>query len=72
MKNQAIIIRRIAHNLRKIRRARGLTQDDVEHASGVSIRLLETERQGVLLASLEKIASALGVDPSELLAPIGD
>lgn len=56
--------------LREIRRRRGLSQEDLAARSGVSARTIsriETERFEPRAATLRKLASALGVEPSELM-----
>ena len=59
-----------ATNLRRLRNAKGLSQDDLAYESNVSRSYLSQLEKGVFYASLrivERLASALDVDPSELL-----
>lgn len=64
------VLRRIADNLKRLRAERGLTQEDMrEH--GLDYRhyqRLESGTYSPTLQTLFKVASALKVDLSELLA----
>jgi transcriptional regulator with XRE-family HTH domain len=58
----------IGKRIREIRKRKGLRQEDVE-ALGISTRYfqkIETGRANVTLKTLEKIASALEINPTEL------
>ena len=57
----------IGKRIREIRRRKGLRQEDVE-ALGISYKYfqkVETGKANVTLKTIEKIASALKVDPTE-------
>jgi len=59
-----------AANLRRLRHARGLSQDDLAHEAEVSRSYLSQLEKGVFFASLRivgRIATALDVEPAELL-----
>jgi transcriptional regulator with XRE-family HTH domain len=59
-----------ATNLRRLRHAKGLSQDELAYEAGVSRGYLSQIEKGVFYASLKvvvKLASALAVDPAELL-----
>jgi DNA-binding XRE family transcriptional regulator len=59
-----------ATNLRRIRNARGLSQDDLAYDAGISRSYLSQLEKGVFYASLkimEKLALALEVEPAEFL-----
>lgn len=61
-----------ARNLRRLRAARGLSQEDVALEAGVNrtyISDLEREVYAASLDFLEKVAGALDVDPLDLLKP---
>jgi transcriptional regulator with XRE-family HTH domain len=59
-----------AANLRRLRHARGLAQDDLAYEANVSRGYLSQLEKGVFYASLKtigKLAEALKVEPAELL-----
>jgi transcriptional regulator with XRE-family HTH domain len=59
-----------AANLRRLRNAKGLAQDDLAYEAEVSRSYLSQLEKGAFYASLkivEKLATALGVEPAELL-----
>jgi transcriptional regulator with XRE-family HTH domain len=59
-----------ATNLRRLRHAKGLSQDDLAYEAEVSRGYLSQLEKGVFYASLKivgKLASTLGVEPAELL-----
>jgi len=59
-----------ATNLRRLRHAKGLSQDDLAYEAEVSRSYLSQIEKGVFFASLKivgKLATALGVEPAELL-----
>lgn len=60
-----------ATNLRRIRHARGLSQDDLAYEAGISRSYLSQLEKGAFYASLKiigKLADVLKVEPSEFLA----
>jgi transcriptional regulator with XRE-family HTH domain len=59
-----------ATNLRRLRHAKGLSQDDLAYEAEVSRSYLSQLEKGVFYASLkilEKLAKVLDVEPAELL-----
>lgn len=64
-----------AANLRRLRNDRGLAQDDLAYEAEVSRSYLSQLEKGAFYASLKvvgKLATALQVEPSELLKlPVG-
>ena len=59
-----------ATNLRRLRHARGLSQDDLAYEARVSRSYLSQLEKGTFYASLKivgKLAMVLEVDPAELL-----
>lgn len=59
-----------ATNLRQLRHAKGLSQDDIAFQAGVSRSYLSQLEKGKFYASLKtlgKIAEVLEIEPSELL-----
>ena len=59
-----------ALNLRRLRHARGLSQDDLAYEAEVSRSYLSQLEKGVFYASLKivgKLAAVLEVEPAELL-----
>jgi len=64
--------KRLSHVLKKLRNAQGLTQEQVAEKAGVSknyITMLETgTRKSPSLPVLKRLAKALGVSLTELLA----
>ena len=62
--------RRFGHSLRRVRKAAGLSQEDLAGAIGLtrtSVSNIENGRQKVLLHAFEKILRVLNVQPSDLL-----
>ncbi len=63
-----------ATNLRRLRHAKGLSQDDLAYEADVSRSYLSQLEKGTFYASLKvvaKLAAVLDVEPSELLkAPL--
>ena len=59
-----------AANLRRLRHAKGLSQDDLAYEAQISRSYLSQIEKGAFYASLKivgKIAKTLGVEPAELL-----
>jgi transcriptional regulator with XRE-family HTH domain len=59
-----------ATNLRRLRNASGLSQDDLAYQAGVSRSYLSQLEKGAFYASLRivgRLAEALNVEPAELL-----
>lgn len=59
-----------AANLRRLRHAKGLSQDDLAYEAEVSRSYLSQIEKGAFFASLKivgKLATALDVEPAELL-----
>lgn len=62
----------VGRNFARIRREKGLTQEQVEELSGFSQQYLsglESGRRNPTIVSLLEIAQALGVDHIDLLKP---
>jgi transcriptional regulator with XRE-family HTH domain len=60
----------VATNLRRIRQALGITQEELAHRSDLSVRYIGAVERAEASASItiiDQIATALGVDPGELL-----
>ncbi|MFE4664622.1 helix-turn-helix domain-containing protein [Streptomyces sp. NPDC056716] len=56
----------LADNVRRLRRARGLSQEQLAHRAGLSVgpvRRIEQGDDGVRMETLHAIARALGVKP---------
>lgn len=59
-----------AANLRRLRNAKGVSQDDLAHEANVSRSYLSQLEKGTFYASLNvvgRLSAALGVEPAELL-----
>jgi transcriptional regulator with XRE-family HTH domain len=59
-----------ATNLRRLRNAKGLSQDDLAYEAEVSRSYLSQLEKGAFYASLKivgRLATALGVEPADLL-----
>ena len=62
----------VGSNFARIRRLKGLTQEEVERLSGFSqqyLSSLERGRRNPTVITLYELASALGVAPVDLLTP---
>lgn len=58
----------VARNLRRLRRAKGLSQEDLADRAGINrnyVGMLEREENSATVDMLEKIAAVLEVDPVE-------
>lgn len=66
-------LRRIfAHNLQRVRREKGLSQEELAHRAGLErsyVGKLENARFSVSLDTIEKIAQALETPAAALLEP---
>jgi transcriptional regulator with XRE-family HTH domain len=61
-----------AANLRRLRHAKGLSQDDLAYEAEISRSYLSQLEKGAFYASLKivgKLAAVLDVEPAELLRP---
>ena len=59
-----------AANLRRLRNAKGISQDELAHEANVSRSYLSQLEKGTFYASLNivgRLSEALGVEPAELL-----
>ena len=67
----------VARNLRRLRNAQGLSQEELADRADVNrnyVGMLEREEHAATVDMLEKLAEVLGVDPIEFLrrAPAND
>lgn len=63
-------LQKFANNLKKIRKAKGMTQDDLGAIEGISrstIGMVETAKTDITLSKIKIIADALKVSPKDLL-----
>lgn len=61
----------VARNLRRLRQAQGLTQEELADRAGITanyVSSLEREEYAASVDVLEQLADALGIDPQGLLA----
>lgn len=61
---------RVGANVRRLRKAKGLSQEALAHEAGMSMRYLaglERGEENPSLAFLVKLATALGTEPKNLL-----
>jgi transcriptional regulator with XRE-family HTH domain len=66
------LVKAMAANVRRLRRAAGISQAELAHRAGISSRYLSSIERGVVSATvtvLGKIARALRTDPCELIRP---
>jgi transcriptional regulator with XRE-family HTH domain len=64
------LVKAMAGNVQRMRKAAGLSQAELAHRAGISSRYLSSIERGVVSATvtvLGKIARALRVDPCELI-----
>jgi transcriptional regulator with XRE-family HTH domain len=57
----------VARNLRQIRHAKGLSQEELADRAGINrnyVGMLESEQHGATVDMLEKLALALDVEPA--------
>lgn len=62
----------MANRIRRKRLAAGLSQEELAYRAGLHrtyISLVERGKKSPTIDSLEQIASALGIEPAELLMP---
>jgi transcriptional regulator with XRE-family HTH domain len=63
-------LQKFANNLKRMRKLKGLTQDDLGAVEGISrstIGMVETAKTDITLSKIKIIAEALNVQPKELL-----
>lgn len=68
-KSESELVRRFASNLSRLRKARGLSQEELAHRAGIDRTFVSgCERlvRNPTLTTVEKIATGLEVDPIEL------
>lgn len=68
-RTQSELVRRFADNLSRLRKERGLSQEELAHRAGIDRTFVSgCERlvRNPTLTTVEKIAAGLEVDPSEL------
>jgi len=64
--------RTIAENVRRLRKAKGLSQEELADVSGYHrtyVGGIERGEENITIAVLEALGGALGVDPHQLLLP---
>src|SRR5687768_10443419 len=74
MKDQINLAAAVGRRVRNLRKARGLTQEQLGTAVGLDFKYLGTIERGEHAPSfdaVERIAQALGVRPHELFTPDG-
>ena len=67
--------KRLANNVRRLRAAKGWTQEDAAHVCNMPLRLLQGIEGGtdnVTLITLARLVEGFQVDAQELLAPNDD
>lgn len=60
----------MAHNLRRVRRAKGLSQEELAHRAGIDRTYVSSLERSVYNASIDvvdRLARALGVEAADLL-----
>ena len=60
----------VAINLRSLRKARGLSQEELAHRVGINrnyVGMIERRESSPTIDMLERLAVALGVDPVRML-----
>ncbi|MDR2321070.1 MAG: helix-turn-helix transcriptional regulator [Microbacterium sp.] len=68
------ILRRLAVHIHRLRLERGLTQEAFAHELDMHrayVGSIERAEQNVTLKTLAQLAGRLGVDPADLIKPIG-
>lgn len=63
------LLRTIAKNVKKFRKTNNMTQEVLAHNSGLAVRHLQKIESGTLnvtVTTINKIASALNIHPSDL------
>ncbi|MHC2699813.1 transcriptional regulator with XRE-family HTH domain [Bradyrhizobium liaoningense] len=69
--DQATIIDVVAANVRQLRKAAGLSQEELAHEADLDrtyISQVERQQRNVTITVLARLAAALGVGPERLLA----
>ena len=63
-------LQKFEKNLKKIRKEKGIKQDDFLNIDGISrslVSMVETARTDITLSKLKIIADVIGVEPKDLL-----
>ena len=69
------LTKRLASNVRRVRVAKGWTQEEAAHHCGMPVRLLQGIEAGtnnVTLVTLARLVEGFSVDAQKLLAPTED
>ena len=62
----------LARNLRRLRAERGLSQEELAHRAGVNrnyVGMIEREENAATVDTMEQLAAALDVGPTDLIDP---
>jgi len=65
----------VAHNLRRLRKAAGLSQEELAHRAGLDRTYVSGVERGVrnpTVLVLQDLAGVLAVRPADLLADVGE
>ncbi len=65
---------RVGLNVQRLRREQNISQEELAHRAGINrgyMGKIENAKYAASLDMVEKIATAFGVDPVELLTPRG-
>jgi transcriptional regulator with XRE-family HTH domain len=68
---QSVLVKLVASNVRRLRAARGWSQEDLADHCGLHrtyVGAIERSERNLTLATLERLAAALEVEPTELLS----
>ena len=63
-------LQKFAKNLKRLRKLKNLTQDDLGAIEGISrstISMVETGKTDITLSKIKLIAEAMGIEPKDLL-----
>jgi len=62
----------LARNLRRLRAERGLSQEELAHLAGLNrnyVSMIEREENAATMDTMEQLAAALDVGPTDLIDP---
>ncbi len=74
-RSEADLVLIFAHNLRRFREAKGLSQEQLAYGAGLDrtyVSSCERGQRNVTLRSLQRLADGLGVSVIELLGPLDE
>jgi transcriptional regulator with XRE-family HTH domain len=75
VRRKSTLRKSFAANLKRERKARGLSQEALAHSAGLAratIKSIERGERNIRIDTIERLVRALGIEPSELMRRAND